>query len=169
MTHITVEGRVGTEPKLSYTPNGAAVLNFTLAEDHRSKNVQTGAWETVGTTWRNVSVWKRGLMDPEYLHDVIHKGDLILVSGAERLREWEGRDGTKGKSLEVSASMVASPIIRPKPGADADWAANPQQSPAPAQPAQAQQVSAWPTAPAGGFQQQDDPWTETSANEAPPF
>lgn len=128
MTHITVEGRVGTDPELRYTPNGAAVLNFTLAEDHRAKNAQTGTWETVGTTWRNISVWKRGLMDPEYLRDVIHKGDLIQVSGAERLREWEGKDGARGKALEVSASMIAAPLIPPKPGASTDWAAGPQQA-----------------------------------------
>lgn len=160
MTNITVTGRVGSDPELRYTGTGTPVLNFQLAEDHRAKNPQTGAWESVGTTWRAVSVWARGLMDPEYLRGVLAKGQHVTVQGSERLREWEGRDGAKGKTLELSASLVAVPLYPPR---DASAA------PAPAQQAQ-QQVSAWPTAPAGGFSQQTDPWAaQPSANDSPPF
>lgn len=166
MTNITVTGRIGTDPELRYTGNGTPVLNFQMAEDHRAKNPQTGDWEQVGTTWRAVSVWKRGLMDPEHLHSVLTKGQPVVVHGSERLREWEGRDGQKGKTLEISASLVASPLYPPRDAADA-----PAQQAQPAQdaPVQPQQVSAWPTAPAGGFAQQTDPWAAQSANDAPPF
>lgn len=108
-------------------------------------------------------------MDPEYLHSVLAKGQHVTVQGSERLREWEGKDGSKGKTLELSASLVASPLYPPR-----DASAAPAQQAQPAQsapaPAQAQQqVSAWPTAPAGGFSQQADPWAQQGANDAPPF
>lgn len=161
MTNVFVTGRVGTDPQLRYTSQGTPVLNFQLAEDHRAKNPQTGEWEQVGTTWRSVSVWNRGLMNPEYLHTVIAKGQNLTVQGSERLVEWEGKDGTKGKTLEISASLVASPMYPPP--------AQPTQG-APAQLSQPQQqVSAWPTATAGGFQQQADPWAQAGASEEPPF
>ncbi len=167
MTNITVTGRVGTDPELRYTGAGTPVLNFQLAEDHRAKNSQTGAWESVGTTWRTVSVWARGLMDPEYLHGVLAKGQHVTVQGSERLREWEGKDGSRGKTLELSASLVASPLYPPR---DANAAPAQQAQPAQGAPAQPQQpVSAWPTAPAGGFSQQADPWSQAGANDAPPF
>lgn len=168
MTNILVTGRVGTDPELRYTPSGAPVLNFQLAEDHRRYNEQTKEWEKQGTTWRSVSVWERGLMKPEYLHTVITKGQLLTVQGMERLREWEAQDGTKGKTLEISASLVAVPLYPPR-----DTNAAPAQQAQPAQVAPAkpqQQVSAWPTATAGGFAQQADPWAaQGGANEEPPF
>lgn len=167
MTNITVTGRVGSDPELRYTGTGTPVLNFQLAEDHRSKNPQTGAWESVGTTWRAVSVWARGLMDPGYLHSVLAKGQHVTVQGSERLREWEGRGGAKGKTLELSASLVAVPLYPPR-----DASAAPAQGQHQAQPTQAQaqqQVSAWPTAQAGGFAQQTDPWAQPGANDSPPF
>lgn len=170
MTNVTVTGRVGSDPELRYTGTGTPVLNFQLAEDHRAKNPQTGAWESTGTTWRAVSVWARGLMDPEYLHSVLAKGQHVTVQGSERLREWEGRDGAKGKTLEISASLVAVPLYPPRDAsaAPAQGQQQAQPAPAPAQQAQ-QQVSAWPTAAAGGFAQQADPWAQQGADDAPPF
>lgn len=169
MTNITITGRIGSDPELRYTGTGLPVLNFQLAEDHRAKNPQTGAWETTGTTWRSVSVWARGLMDPEYLHGVLAKGQHVTVQGSERLRDWRGRDGAKGKTLELSASLVAAPLYPPRDASAAPAQAQPAQgAPAPAQVQQ--QVSAWPTAQAGGFAQQADPWAaQGGANDAPPF
>ncbi|WP_424824288.1 single-stranded DNA-binding protein [Rothia aeria] len=168
MTNVLVTGRVGTDPELRYTSSGAPVLNFQLAEDHRRYNEQTKEWEKQGTTWRSVSVWERGLMKPEYLHTVIAKGQNLTVQGMERLREWETQDGTKGKTLELSASLVAVPLYPPRENNAAPaQQAQPAQG-APAQPQQ--QVSAWPTAPAGGFAQQADPWAaQGGASEEPPF
>ena len=166
MTNITITGRIGSDPQLRYTGTGTPVLNFQLAEDHRAKNPQTGAWESAGTTWRAVSVWARGLMDPEYLHGVLAKGQHVTVQGSERLREWEGKEGTRGKTLELSASLVASPLYPPRDASAAP--AQAQSAPVPAAQVQ-QQVSAWPTAPAGGFAQQADPWAAQGANDAPPF
>lgn len=170
MTNITVTGRIGSDPELRYTGTGTPVLNFQLAEDHRAKNPQTGEWETTGSTWRTVSVWERGLMKPEYLQTALTKGMAVTVQGSERLREWEGRAGAKGKTLELSASLVAVPLYPPRDAsaAPAQGQHQAQPAPAPAQQAQ-QQVSAWPTAPAGGFSQQTDPWAAQGANDAPPF
>ena len=173
MTNVTITGRIGSDTELRYTGTGLPVLNFQLAEDHRAKNPQTGEWETVGTTWRTVSVWERGLMKPEYLQTVLAKGQAVTVQGSERLREWEGKDGTKGKTLEISASLVAVPLYPPRENNAAPAQQGQYQAPAqqaqqtPAQPQQ--QVSAWPTAPAGGFAQQADPWAQQGANDTPPF
>ena len=108
-------------------------------------------------------------MKPEYLQTVLSKGMAVTVQGSERLREWEGKDGTKGKTLELSASLVASPLCPPRDASAAPAQAQPAQgAPAPAQVQQ--QVSAWPTVQAGGFAQQADPWAaQGGAIDAPPF
>lgn len=176
MAEVTVTGRVGTDPELRHTSQGTRVLNFQLAEGHRRYNEQTKAWETASTTWRSVSVWDKGLMNPEYLQTVIAKGQPLTVQGMERLREWETQDGIKGKTLEISASLVAVPLYPPRetnadPAQQGQYQAPAQTQPAQGAPAQPQQqVSAWPTAQAGGFQQQADPWAaQGGANEEPPF
>lgn len=94
----------------------------------------------------------------------------------EQTKEWETQDGAKGKTLELSASLVAVPLYPPR---DTNAAQTQQgQYQAPAQPAQGapaqqsqlqQQVSAWPTATAGGFAQQTDPWAQAGSSEEPPF
>jgi single-strand DNA-binding protein len=101
MSDITVAGNIG-EPQMKFTPGGKAVLEFSLAENHSKKN-QQGGWDDDGTTWRRVSIWEK---KAEALAEVLKKGDRVLVTGQERLREYEAKDGTQGKSLEITAREV---------------------------------------------------------------
>lgn len=148
MSDVTVVGNVG-EPQLKFTPSGKAVLEFSLAENHSKKN-QQGGWDEDGTTWRRVTLWdKKG----EALGNVLKKGDRVIVTGSERIREWEGKDGQQGKSLEVNARDVGI-IPRVQQGSagnqgggqPGNWGGN--------QPAQ------------GG--QQADPWGN-GPDQEPPF
>lgn len=100
MSNTTVTGNVG-EPALKFTPNGKPILEFSLAENHSKRNAN-GGWDEDGTTWRRVTIWDR---KAEALADVLRKGDRVIVTGTERLREYEGKNG-KGQSLEINASDV---------------------------------------------------------------
>ena len=55
MSAVTVVGNVNNV-ELKFTPNGKAVLEFSVAENH-SKKDQQGNWQEDGTTWRDVSIW----------------------------------------------------------------------------------------------------------------
>lgn len=142
MTDVTVIGNIsGTT--LRFTQDGTPVLNFSLAENHRKK--QGSEWVDDGTTWRKVSVWDQ---KAETLAEHLTKGDRVIVVGAERIREFETRDGGKGTSLELTAKHVG---IIPKAG---------RQEPAgqDAYPAQ------------GWGQSQSDPWADARPQPAnPPF
>lgn len=165
MTEITITGRVGSDPELRHTPQGTPQLRFQLAETHRRRNPQTQEWEDAGVTWRTVTIWKRGRLDPEYLAHAITKGSPLLVQGSEQLREWDARDGSRGKTLEITASLVATPLYTPR---DAHTPQAPAQYQAPTRQAQpAQQGSPWPTAPAP----HDSPWqgAQVDTTQAPPF
>ena len=75
----------------------------------------------------------------------------VVVIGRERLREWEAKDGTKGKSLEVQATAIAK--VPPLPKRNGTLTTQPQQSapqqwgqaPAQADPWSGGQQSAWPS------------------------
>jgi single-strand DNA-binding protein len=101
MSDITTVGNVG-EPTLKFTPQGKPVLEFSLAENHSKKNAQ-GGWDEDGTTWRRVTIWDK---KAETLAEVLKKGDRVIVTGSERLREYTAKDGTQGKSLEVNARDI---------------------------------------------------------------
>lgn len=108
MSDTTVIGNVG-EPELRHTPSGKPVLEFSLAENHSKKN-QQGGWDKDGTTWRRVSLWDR---KGEALYDVLKKGNRVVVTGAERIREWENKDGSKGSRLEMNARDVGIIVMPP--------------------------------------------------------
>ena len=50
MADNTFIGNIGGDPELRFTPNGKAVLNFSLAENHSKPDGQGGFVED-GTTW----------------------------------------------------------------------------------------------------------------------
>lgn len=137
MSDVTVIGNIG-EPALKFTNSGKAVLEFSLAENHSKKN-QQGGWDDDGTTWRRVSIWEK---KAEALAEVLKKGDRVIVTGQERIREWEGKDGGKGQSLEVNAREVG---VIPR-----------------AQQNSGNQGGGW-----GGQQGGSDPWGP--ADQSPPF
>ncbi len=139
MSDATVVGNIG-EPALKFTPSGKAVLEFSLAENHSKKN-QQGGWDEDGTTWRRVSIWDK---KAEALAEVLKKGDRVIVTGQERMREWEGKDGTAGKTLEINARDIGI-IPRQQQGQ------------------QSSQQGNW----GGGQQAASDPWN--GADNSPPF
>lgn len=109
MSDVTVIGNVG-EPQLKFTRGGKAVLEFSLAENHSKKN-QQGEWESDGTTWRKVTLWER---KAEALGEVLAKGNKVIVTGQERIREWETQDGKKGQTLELAAREVGIIAMPPR-------------------------------------------------------
>lgn len=102
MSNVTVIGTIN-EPELRFTNSGKPVLGFSLAQNHRRKD-QSGEWQDDGTTWRKVTVWdKKG----EHLAEHLAKGMRVIVTGEERIREFEKKDGGgKGQSLELNAKEV---------------------------------------------------------------
>ena len=102
MSAVTVVGNVNNV-ELKFTPNGKAVLEFSVAENH-SKKDQQGNWQEDGTTWRDVSIWEK---KAEALGPVLKNGDRVVVVGDERIREWTSKDGSNtGKTLEMVAKWV---------------------------------------------------------------
>lgn len=144
MTKITITGRATADATLKFTPSGAAVASFSLADNHRKKNAQTGEWEDDGATFYNVQAWQHLA---EECAEHVRKGRIVTVVGDVRLRQYEGRDGTKGQSLDVRADEVALCLSKFPPR---DGQARPASAPA----------QSW-QAPAG------DPWAVGGRDEAP--
>ena len=147
MSNVTVIGTIN-DPELRFTQSGKPVLGFSLAQNHRKKD-QSGEWQDDGTTWRKVTVWdKKG----EVLAEHLAKGMRVIVTGEERIREFEKKDGSKGQSLELNAKEVG---IVPKQNNSNSGGNNYQQ-----------QSQSW-----GAEHQQSqpasDPWAQSGQTAAP--
>lgn len=101
MSSITIDGRATADAELKFLGSGQAVLNFTLAENHRRK--VGDEWHDDGASFYRVAVFGKRA---ESLADVVVKGAPVLVSGRFRSREFEARDGGTRLSLDVVADMV---------------------------------------------------------------
>ena len=95
MLNMTAHGNLGRDPELKQTDK-SQVASFSIA-------ARTGKDQT---TWIDCSVWgKRADTVMEYLH----KGDRVTVVGSGRIRTFDKKDGSEGKSLEVNVSDFTLP------------------------------------------------------------
>lgn len=84
-------GNLGRDAEQRYTAGGDSVVNFTIA-------VKSGFGDKAVKTWAYCTIWgKRG----ESVLPYLLKGQLVGVSGEVTLREYDAKDGGKGKSLDV--------------------------------------------------------------------
>ena len=94
-------GNLGRDPEMRHTPNGQAVVNFTLAtsESWTDKSGQ----KQERTEWHRIVVWgKRGETCAKYLS----KGRSVYVEGRLRTRSWDDQEGKKRYMTEIIANDV---------------------------------------------------------------
>ena len=95
MLNMTAHGNLGRDPELKQTDK-SQVASFSIA-------ARTGKDQT---TWIDCSVWgKRAETVMQYLH----KGDRVTVVGSGRIRIFDKKDGSEGKSLELNVSDFTLP------------------------------------------------------------
>lgn len=99
---ITLTGRVGTEPTFNTTDDGLMISSFRLVSNHNWFDRKTQAWVEGSASWFSVKSFRQLA---ENVHDSVHKGDLVVVTGRLRVREWE-RGDRKGISVDVDADSI---------------------------------------------------------------
>ena len=112
-------GNLGADPEMRYTPNGRPVTQFNVAVNQSTKNQQTGEW-VEATDWFRVSVWGDRA---ERAAETLRKGNKVFVEGRFKTREFEGRDGQKRTSLEITADSVVNLEKRTREEGEGQFAA----------------------------------------------
>jgi single-strand DNA-binding protein len=101
----TLVGNIGGEPDLRFTPNGIAVIKFSVAVTPRVKD--GNEWKDGEATWYNCTAW-RDLA--EHCAETLTKGMRVIAKGRLSLRTFEyavgDRKGQKGSSLELEVDAV---------------------------------------------------------------
>ena len=111
-------GNLGRDPEMRYTPNGRPVTEFSVAVNQSTKNQQTNEW-VEATDWFRVSVWGDRA---ERAAETLRKGNKVFVEGRFKTREFEGRDGQKRTSLEITADSVVNLEKRPRDEGEGQFA-----------------------------------------------
>jgi len=88
---VTLIGHLGRDPESKYTPDGTAVVNFSVATTRKRRDAEVTTW------WRCALFGRRAETFAQYLH----KGDPVLIQGEPYQRSYTAKDGSAGVSLEV--------------------------------------------------------------------
>lgn len=112
LNQVTLIGRLGADPEIKNFEGGNKVATLSVATwesywDKNKANEQTGqpgAWETV-TEWHRVNVWG----DRADRVTKMQKGDVVMVTGKIKTRNWDGQDGQKHYATEIVGFVKAMP------------------------------------------------------------
>ncbi len=100
LNKVMIIGNLGGDPEMRYTPNGAAVTNFSVAVNE--------SWTSDGekkdrTEWFRVICWNK-LAETAAVY--LTKGRQVFVEGRLQTRSWDDQNGQKRYATEVVASTV---------------------------------------------------------------
>lgn len=91
---VTVIGRLGRDPELSYTPNGKPVTKFSIAVDQGKEQKPM---------WLNIVCWNELA---ERMNQFLYKGAPTFVQGRLQVRSYEDKQKVERVSIEIIASTV---------------------------------------------------------------
>ena len=105
---ITITGRLGADPELRFAASGTAIAKLRVVTNSRKKDGDQ--WVDVDTTWWSVTAFKQLA---ENIAETLTKGDLVIVVGTVKSREWEDqKTGEKRTIFEVLANHVGPDLGR---------------------------------------------------------
>lgn len=102
-TQITVIGNLTADPELRFTPNGAAVANFTVASTPRTFDKQRNEWVDGEALFLRCAAWKQL---GENVAESLTKGVQVIVQGRLKSRSYETKEGEKRTSMELEVDAV---------------------------------------------------------------
>ncbi|MBZ5496772.1 MAG: single-stranded DNA-binding protein [Acidobacteriia bacterium] len=109
LNKVMLIGRLGKDPEIRYTPDGAPVANFSLATGEFWTDKSGTRQER--TEWHNIVAWnKLADLSKRYLA----KGRQVYIEGRLRTREWDDKDGNKRRTTEVVANQMVLLGSRPE-------------------------------------------------------
>jgi len=97
LNQVTLLGNLTRDPELRYTPNGNAVIGFSIATNRQWTNKETQEKQEA-VDYHDIVFWGKAA---EIISQFVGKGSKILVQGRLQTRSWEGKDGVKRYKTEI--------------------------------------------------------------------
>jgi single-strand DNA-binding protein len=106
---LIVTGNAVSDPVTRTTGNGRVVTKVRVASNEQKFNPETQQWETVNTSFWNVSCWQ---MLGERVATSIRRGDPVLFVGRPSVREFQRQEGHTDHSVDVNADLFGPDLRR---------------------------------------------------------
>ena len=108
---ITITGRLGADPVLTFSPSGISIVKMRVVTSGR-KREEDGTWKDIDTTWWTVTAFKQ---TADNIAETLAKGTPVVVVGTVKGREWEDlKTGEKRRDFEVIANSIGIDLSRIK-------------------------------------------------------
>ena len=88
-------GRLTADPELKQTPQGVAVVSFSIAVNRKGKDA--------GTDFINCVAWQKSA---EFVANYFRKGQQMALEGRLQVRSYDGNDGQRRWVTEVVADQI---------------------------------------------------------------
>lgn len=156
---ITLTGGLPRDAELRFTPNGAAVANFTIDNSDNRFDQEQNQWVKTRSMYLDVTIWNEqgNKQNPTPWAEMaaeLKKGDQVAVTGKLITRTWETKECEKRSKVEFNALRY---YVLP---------AAPQQQPNNAQQQWNNAAQNGQTATSGAWSQ---PPAQAGQDQAPPF
>ena len=124
VNRVVLVGRLVKDPELRKTTSDISFATFTLAVDNRMRESDG----TRGTIFIDCRVYRD---QAENLVKATRKGSKVAVDGSLNQRNFERKDGTKGKAIEIIVDSVT--FLDPNPNRENNAVEEPKFEDIPAQ------------------------------------
>lgn len=101
LNRVEIIGRLGRDPELKYSQNGAAICRINVATDESYTDREGNRIQKA--EWHSVVVFQKAA---EHCNQYLSKGSLVFVEGSLSTREWQDQQGQKRYSTEIKAQRV---------------------------------------------------------------
>lgn len=108
-TVICVVGNLTADPELRFTPNGAAVANFTVASTPRVFDRQTNEFKDGESLFLRCSTWNE---QGENVAASLQRGTRVVVQGRLKSRSFETKEGEKRTVMELDVDEIGPSLRR---------------------------------------------------------
>jgi single-strand DNA-binding protein len=107
-TIMTVIGNLVSDPELRFTPQGVALVKFTVASTPRVLDKASGQWRDGDPLFLTCTAWREMA---ENIAESLSKGTRVVVQGRLKLSRWETSEGEKRSAYGLDVDEVG-PSLR---------------------------------------------------------
>ena len=95
---VILIGNLGRDPEVRSTPDGATVVNLSLATSESWRDKDSGE-RREKTEWHRVVIWNQNLA--EVAEKYLKKGSKVYLEGQLQTRKWQDQSGQDRYTTEV--------------------------------------------------------------------
>ncbi|HZM83030.1 MAG TPA: single-stranded DNA-binding protein [Candidatus Limnocylindrales bacterium] len=106
-TTITITGNLTDNPDYRFTPNGVALVRFTVASTPRVFDQKANQWRDGKPLFLNCTAWRDMA---ENIAESLAKGARVVVTGKLHQTEWESPEGEKRRGFQLDVDDIGASL-----------------------------------------------------------